>query len=355
MAKANRRRKTDRISVFDAAEVVDMADQVISHTSLPGWRNLPAAAKGAGSVLRPMLAAWQAEAPVVLRIDEDFAHALTTSETDVELVPDWLDRLPYDVFMGSLSRPLVLHDGGSLNRYHGFLASGSIFGPDERLTALAHARPFGESDGFQFVWLYRDDRNDPCAQLLTWYLRGPKADPGVVTLADLIEVKQKAAKKMVPGSNGEMVYASTGIDQPHGDELPVLVPLSVQLLLYLAAKKPDLEAIPPERLSRPSQLRDAKVLDLGWRVGAAFRAAAKATTAGPGTPRGGGWRLPPHMRRAHWHRLRIATRDAAGQIIGDRLGVKDVDWHYDLEWFPPIPVNVTPDVTSGPVVRRVPR
>jgi hypothetical protein len=354
MGTASRRQRRtlgQKISVFDAAEVVEIAEQVIQHTTLPGWAELPAAARGAGGVLRPMLDAWRAETPVALRVDEDFARVLATSDTDVELVPDWLDRLPYDIFLGSLSRPLVLHDGSSLNRYHGFLVSGSIYGTDGRRTARAHPRPFAESDGFQFVWLYRDEYNDPCAQLITWYLRGPRADPGVVTLADLIAVKMRGARKMVRGSGGRPVYASTGIDQPHGDELPVLVPLSVQILLYLAARKPDLDTIPPQRLSRPSQLRDAEVLNLGWRVGAAFRSAAKAAGAGSGTHREGGWRMPPHMRKAGWARRRYATRDQHGRIVGDRLGEHGADWYYDYVWIPPTPVNATPDTPVAPVVR----
>lgn len=355
MGTASRRKRQtlgQKISVFDAAEVVEIAEQVIANTSLPAWSQLPPQARGAGGLLSPMLAAWRAKSPVVLRIDEDFAHALATSKTDVELVPDWLNRMPYDIFMGSLSRPLVLHDGSSLNRYHGFLASGSIFGAAERGTNTGHPRPFAEGDGFQVVWLYRDEHNDPCAQLISWYVRGRGANPNVVTLADLIEDKQRGARRKVRDRRtGELVYASTGIDQPHGDELPVLVPLTVQLLLYLSSKEPDMDALPPERLARPTQLRDATVSNLGWRVGAAFRAHKKAANAGTGETRTGGWRMPPGIRQAHWHRFRVATRDAAGRIIGNRLGEKDVDWTYDLQWLPSIPYNVTPETPADPVVR----
>ncbi|WP_426562127.1 hypothetical protein ACPPVT_16520 [Angustibacter sp. McL0619] len=68
----------------------------------------------------------------------------------------------------------------------------------------------------------------------------------------------------------------------------------------------------------------------------------------------GGWRLPPHIRKAHWHRVRVAVRDEAGVIVGDRAGQQGVDWFYELRWYPPTPVNVSPATTGpDPVVRKV--
>lgn len=56
-----------------------------------------------------------------------------------------------------------------------------------------------------------------------------------------------------------------------------------------------------------------------------------------GTP--SGRRLPAHIRKAHWHRVRIAERDANGKVTGNLRGTQGIDWHYELRWYPPTSVN----------------
>lgn len=46
-----------------------------------------------------------------------------------------------------------------------------------------------------------------------------------------------------------------------------------------------------------------------------------------------------HLRRGHFRRVRVVTRDAAGNLVGSRTGVKDIDWHYQGRWIPPTVVN----------------
>jgi hypothetical protein len=46
-----------------------------------------------------------------------------------------------------------------------------------------------------------------------------------------------------------------------------------------------------------------------------------------------------HWRRGHWTKVRKATRDAAGAIVGATSGTKDVDWHYEGHWIRPALVN----------------
>jgi hypothetical protein len=98
----------------------------------------------------------------------------------------------------------------------------------------------------------------------------------------------------------------------------------------------------------------------GWRVGAAIRTWRK--TSGPAVSPAGtrpaetgpsGWRLPPHIRRAHWHRVRIATRNRMGNVTGNRSGEQGTDWHYEMRWYPPIPVNVSDQIPPGPTVREL--
>jgi hypothetical protein len=53
----------------------------------------------------------------------------------------------------------------------------------------------------------------------------------------------------------------------------------------------------------------------------------KATT-------GSGRTVRAHWRRGYWNSVRVATRDGEGHIIGNRLGIPDVDWHYEGRWIP---------------------
>lgn len=46
-----------------------------------------------------------------------------------------------------------------------------------------------------------------------------------------------------------------------------------------------------------------------------------------------------HWRRGYWTSVRVATRDADGVIVGDRLGVRDLDWHYEGRWIHPVLVR----------------
>ena len=39
--------------------------------------------------------------------------------------------------------------------------------------------------------------------------------------------------------------------------------------------------------------------------------------------------------------MRVATRDDEGNIVGDRLGERGVDWHYEGRWIHPVVVHGT--------------
>ena len=46
-----------------------------------------------------------------------------------------------------------------------------------------------------------------------------------------------------------------------------------------------------------------------------------------------------HLRRGHFRRVRVVTRDAVGNVIGSRAGSRGVDWDYQGRWIPPTVVN----------------
>jgi hypothetical protein len=206
--------------------------------------------------------------------------------------------------------------------------------------------PFSGADGIRFLWFFNYKMNPaPQAQSITVPLKGLFSGEGM-TIAQLVKMQEHVA-----GEYGKSVSGTTW-----GQELDVLVPLSIQLTLYMAAQEPDLDWIPAGHRSRHKELgTTAKVGNVGWRVGAALRAWRKEN--GPGSPSAGtgpaGWRLPPHIRRAHWHRVRVATRDQAGNITGNRSGEQETDWHYEMRWFPPTPVNVSDQAPLAPSVREI--
>lgn len=338
--KARDRRSAKHIKVFDAAQVIAMADQCTAPLENP--RAGPEDRHPA-RVAWNMLNTWY-QSQVVLRVDNEFVDALLTSDTDVALLPDWLSRLPFTSVAVSLPTPLSLHDGRDLCHYIGFIAAGIRHNPASG-TASRHQTintrygPLTEGDGIRFLWLYTADQ-DPTSrcQTVTVELRGELAAADR-TLTDLISAQRKTAEHA---------------GQHWGDELPTLVPFSVQLLLYLTAQEPDLDWVPPEQMSRPHQLRTARVANVGWRVGTALRTwqqRSNTSSSDAGTTVSPARVVPPHIRRAHWHRVRIATRDTAGRITGSTSGVQGVDWEYQLRWYPPTPVNT--DEAVPPVVRQI--
>lgn len=206
--------------------------------------------------------------------------------------------------------------------------------------------PLRAGEGFRFLWLYSVPGNStPQTQTVSVFLSGPLGKP--CSIAEIIHGQVEAA-----------TFGEAG----NGQEMSTLIPLSVLLLLTICAGEPDLEELAPDSHTRPQQLATARVGNLGWRTGSALRTwqrqgpqATPSDTsldgqegdAAESSP--SGRRLPPHIRRAHWHRVRVATRDASGHIIGSRTGVQGEDWAYQLRLYPPTPVGALSGV--APVVR----
>lgn len=349
------RRSKRHIKVDDAADVV---------AALRLWAGGGGTRGPDGQWMRAattaMLTRWDAS-PVVLRVDGDFAAALIDSHTDVELVPDWLDRFPFNAITYSLAEPLSLHDGVRLCHYTGMITTGirsaDAAGTSGRnLPAPAqasedrwqlHGAQFTRyvdvprSDGVRCLWVFKEDGDPrPRLQSVTFQLRGELADHAT-TLTEMISAS---------------VSMATDFEQSQGQELPTLITLSLSLLLYTAATDPDLDWPPPEQIARPHQIKSTKIGNLGWRTGSALRQHRKppAGTHPSTLPAGGlttpsGRRIPAHIRKAHWHRVRIAERDATGNVTGNLQGTHGVDWHYELRWYPPTLVNA--EYGLNPTVR----
>ena len=108
--KVRDRRSVKHIQVFDAAQLISMAEQC---TAWMDNQRASALDRHAGRIAWNILTTWQ-DSQVVLRADNEFVNALLTSDTDVPLVPDWLTRLPFTAVAVSLPTPMSLHDGHAL-------------------------------------------------------------------------------------------------------------------------------------------------------------------------------------------------------------------------------------------------
>lgn len=355
MAKKARDLRTKRhIKVDDAAALIAAfqawARRPPAQSRATQWTQDPAR-QWTEAVAELIFEQWT-ESPVVLRVDDEFAGALINANTDVELVPDWLTRFPFDAAAYSLATPLSLHDGKRMCHYRGMVVAGIVseytdlkgqgIAPKAGNLRLRDSSGRGvltaytkipAAQGVRCMWVYQDE-GDPSPQLqsVTFILRGELASQ--TTIADLVTAQ---------------IHGAHEAGNSNGDELSVLIPLSLSLLLYSAAGDPDIDWPPAEQISRPQQINRATIGNLGWRTGTSLRQYRRQAGERTGAVGIAGWRLPPHIRMAHWHRVRVAERDDRGNVTGNRLGTEGADWHYELRWYPPTPVNA--DGGLSPEVR----
>lgn len=114
----------------------------------------------------------------------------------------------------------------------------------------------------------------------------------------------------------------------------------LSLLLYLCSEKPDVDGWTPPTPQvkffgtkrRWLQAKEARMWEVGLRLGAALDLAKQREEEAPAVGAGGAVR--PHIRRAHWHSFWVGKRGE--QTIS-------------LRWLPPIPVNVI-DAAELPAV-----
>lgn len=195
------RRSKRHIKVDDAADVV---------AGLRLWAGgggtRGPAGRWAGAAAAAMMTRWDTS-PVALRVDGDFAAALIDSHTDVELVPDWIDRFPFNAIAYSLAEPLSLHDGTRMCHYTGMLATGILAvdaagkprlnpptpaQPSEDrwqldCTQITHYVEIPVSDGVRCLWVFKEDGDPrPRLQTVSFQLRGELADQET-TLSGLID------------------------------------------------------------------------------------------------------------------------------------------------------------------------
>lgn len=346
MGKSARKAHRSLAAVEDAVALARLARRMADLSHLKPTRDSPPGMWmdwEAGGKAQCMLEEWDKDR-LVLRSDPDFASALLDTRQDIAVPRTCFERFPFSTAMVSF-RPFDLDDGQDVCRYYGVLAVGATTTaniPPGATVAPRHALgdmspawttygPIADEELIRFAWFFIfPDTGKPGMQTITLPWRGAMAQREH-TVAELIEGIREMYQK----------YLSLP-----GKDLDVLVPLSVALVLYLGSSEPDIDR--PIMIGNDggggSAIAGMRVSNMGFRVGSALRdwkAASRSRKKGEGAP--GNHHLPPHIRSAHWHRFRVATRDEGGNIVGDRLGEQDIDWHYMLKWLSPIEVNVGED------------
>lgn len=91
-----------------------------------------------------------------------------------------------------------------------------------------------------------------------------------------------------------------------------------------------------KRQARSGSVDGVQLLELGTNT-------VRSSTTGPTT---GTRTVSAHLRRGHFRRVRVVTRDSAGNLLGSRTGTQGIDWNYQGRWIPPTLVN--PSGESGP-------
>jgi hypothetical protein len=322
MGKASRRKngadEARKVKIQDASSVISafhMTSQML------GRQGNASAAHALGQ-----LEQWE-QSPIMLRVDLDFALALADTSPDIEVTGDWLDRMPHNAIGFSFPDPIVLMREGRTVRYIGMIASGISVTND----TTTH-EPLPDAAGICCSWMVTVDGKPTPGAIPVLFLSRGEIITGQKTLGEYIT---DALPRQEFGDNPS---AAT-----------LITTLSLQLMLYLASAESDVDWLPPASVARPHHMKDARIGHLGWRVGSAFRQIPDSPSRTGISD--GGWRMPPHIRRAHYRRVRVATRDAAGRITGAQGGVRGVDWSYETRWIPPTPVNAENGI--GPVVRNL--
>src|SRR4051812_15652950 len=147
-----------------------------------------------GEIAESELDVWN-DSPVVLRVDRDFAGALLDSDTDVKLVPSWLQRMPFESLAFSFSEPIVVFDGETVCRYTGFIATGissrsAGFRRGGREGSWTTYGSFARSEGVRCLWTYTNpDDTTPRGQTVSCMVAGEMGHD--MTLAELVEAQRE--------------------------------------------------------------------------------------------------------------------------------------------------------------------
>jgi hypothetical protein len=247
------------------------------------------------TVLRMSIDAFT-ETRVAYRFDPDLLDALRA--TDLKIIPpaDAVRHLPHDTFVATFGEPIEVWDEEDelSRRFHGVLVNGL---PD--IQRDIHGR----------VPIRIVGASSPEAVTIRGTFYGTLGTTGeaaittaTITLGDdrpLDEYFQWTFENAV--DDGRTRYRQTRTTRV---EYAVVQPtmqaelahILWMILLYLASPEPDIierdTSDPSGRTRKPST---PQVSDVGWRVGAMLRAAAK------GSGRSLGGTVRPHVRRGHWH------------------------------------------------------
>lgn len=271
---------------------------------------------------------------VVYVVDPDTADALETTDWHDTVIPgDVLRRLPHPNPMVVLPTPIrIPDDNGTIEKYDAFIVLGVAGYQTTRRRANTHAP---DIDGLILHFLGRvvDPVTDrPVLTTLHRPNGSAVTTPQIVGMRIVVSLedatmsaRQDAAIVEVLGGDPSGLVGFTSTAQVR-DVTARLCNLGLALLTYLVSDGADLSTRTTRTPRRRQRTRAAAtgttVVEAGYHVGAALRAARRTDTA-PTSPTGASTRtVRPHLRRAHLHTFRC------GPGRRDRI----------IRWLPPLAV-----------------
>jgi hypothetical protein len=309
-------------------------DRVRSHRNWPEWCFLPTGvlsrilsskphchADGCKPDIVAALAAWRATQGIY-RFDEDLFRAVWTTSLDSQIPAEILLRMPeWSVY-------IVTH--------------GCTVGNENLFGFFAHLDflPLGNHPELRIVL---DLGGTHLCSLLP-------IDLTTVSIEDALETtRQRMLRELAGFVDTPKLSQFAAVNLREYSEMMGSL---VNLLLYISSINSEIcgrAGIQPgrpqtkltrhgPRLFSPSEPNEWRV---GYRLGAALRAASKIEHHPLPGSHGRRFEPCPHIRRAHWHSYWIGPRKApeSQQVC--------------LKWLPPIPVNVQSDIGIIPVLREV--
>jgi len=238
----------------------------------------------------------------------------------------------------------------------------SLILPPDRINGMIL---FSEEDGTiapLFMWIGSFD-SDPVIDLSPhsldllldlasgeWLDKGNGPDPYHAFVSELIQ--ESAMSNLV--LNARAATDAGFVFQPAwlpDCDYPDIVHAAAALISWGDWRQPDPYTLPPEgtrehrKTIRSSAARKAITRGQTAAVNIAYLRPRNQPAPTPREPADGdtGKKASPkaHLRRTHWRRSRVATRDTAGDIVGDVHGTQGADWHYVRHLIPAGVVNPT--------------
>lgn len=280
---------------------IDNFNRLVDEYGITSLLSLQGAQETADIYAAPVFNMWHANHRVTYDIDPTLYSDLINSDLPDGQIPiDILARMPHNAPLVLLPKSITVMD----DVFDAFVVV--VVEPSERHQNAKRA--------ILMIWIGHAENNPTDVVIMSQSIALGKTQ-GEETFESYFN---RVDMRYFPQGATESVSADKATMQE-------IYQIGIQVMLYLTSDKPDMEEIsPPVEVRHKQTNRSPKIVNVGWRIGAALTK-ARAKTAAESVLESG-HTVAPHVRRAHWHRYWV------GPLKGDRKVV--------VKWIPPIEVNI---------------